>query len=321
MVSNFLRIIFQKVLYHSAMKALEKQALEKQDKILRERATLEKAGQDEISYCIRPLMAETYRNNLLFFGRLLKKFAMGFTLFLTIGCLYLWFEDGIVDASSGWKWTDELNNILVIIGCILAVWCILGLIKYAERYMAYTKYVFSPDRVYIYRFGKRNKIIDYDEIRKCISKRKIKVRKGRFEIPYEGGTIPVYTWGDEPTPAEFYQFLNAQCGTNIPEITDAENKIVREAGVFGTLCAYGVLPMWGFSAVIGGLGVLSDLGIEHSLKEMIKYFIHYFFSVANIFGILGGICLVMGIVLSIRNYFPAKKHFAKYKDIIKVSFF
>lgn len=316
MINNILRIITERTLYCAITKRLPKKS-----KLFQDGIEFPNTGQADSIYCIRPLMAETYRNNLLFFGRLLKKFAMGFTLFLTIGCLYLWFEDSIVDSSSGWKWTDELNNILVIIGCILAVWCILGLIKYAERYMAYTKYVFSPDRVYIYRFGKRDRIIDYVEIKKCISMRKIKVGNGRFELPYKGGMIPIYTWGDEPAPVEFYQFLSSKCEINLPEITNGENEIIKKTGVLRVFYSYGTLPAFGFAAVLGVLVVLGDFGVEHGLKEMIQYFIHYFFSIGNIFGILGLICLVMGIVLSIRNYFPAKKHFAKYKDIIKVSFF
>ena len=71
MVSHFLRIILQKILYRSAMKELEKQ-----DKILRERATLEKAGQDEISYCIRPLMARHYELTLPMLEKCLKLLAI-----------------------------------------------------------------------------------------------------------------------------------------------------------------------------------------------------------------------------------------------------
>ena len=149
----------------------------------------------------------------------------------------------------------------------------------------------------------------------------IRIRNGRFEFPYANGSIPVYIWGDQAAPPSFFHFISLHCGINISDMDKIETKIIGKMG-FG----------WSLSTVMGGYLVgcslwagfmvtIGDFGISHGLMEMVRYFLDYFFSIFNIFGVMAAICIVIGLVVKFYGYLSAKKHFARYQDIIKVSFF
>lgn len=108
---------------------------------------------------------------------------------------------------------------------------------------------------------------------------------------------------------------------NIPSITKEDNEIVRKTGSGWILYTYLSLPLFVIGIFAGTMSMIGDYGINHGLIEMLCYFIDYFFSIANIFGVMGLVCALIGFVLKLRSYFSAKRHFNYCKDIIKVSLF
>lgn len=215
---------------------------------------------------------------------------------------------------------QKTNEILVFALLILLMWGICGIIKYGYYYMKNTKYVFCQNTISIYRFRKNEKVITYDEVKEQIKKKKIKVHNGRFEIPYSNGYIPVYTWGDEIPSSVFYQFINAKCGTSLPNMRIKDNDIVRKSGIGWALRNHFALPMFAFSVFAGVGGAVGDCGIENGFMKMMQFFFQYFFSPVNIFGFLGVVGILLGTIITVRSFFSAKKHFKDYEDI-KVTLF
>ncbi len=318
MISNILRVILSRALFHETMKErekLEKEIKEKKEAILHENMSLDEqmeAIRERRKYrerfCVRPIMAETYEINMM----LLYKVVRIFATVMTIVCVIHLFNsrDGVLDKYD-----------CVGVAVLIFLWLLVLLIKFAHKYMKETKYIFYQNRICIRHLWKKEKVVTYEELTRYITKKKVRVHNGRFEFCYMGGQIPIYTWGDEPTSPEFYQFINEQCGTNIQNIKKEDNEIVRKTGSGWILYTYFSLPLFAIGLFAGIMSTIGDYGINHSLIEMLDYFIDYFFSIANIFSIIGLICALIGFILKLRSYFSAKRHFNYCKDIIKVSLF
>ncbi len=331
MLSNILRILLSRVLFHETMKEremLEKQIKEKREVDEAENMSLDKrieAIRERAKYrerfCVRPIMAETYEINMLMAHKIGIIVAIAFTIFVIGAIVYLLFFDNAVYYPSELKYIELMKTGGVMVTATMFIWILVGLFKFAHKYMKETKYIFYQNRICIRRLWKKEKVVTYEELSRYIEKKKVRVHNGRFEFSYKGGRIPVYTWGDEPTSPEFYQFINEQCGTNIPSITKEDNEIVRKTGSGWILYTYFSLPLFAIGLFAGIMSTIGDYGINHSLIEMLDYFIDYFFSIANIFSIIGLMCALIGFILKLRSYFPAKNHFAKYKDTVKVSLF
>lgn len=130
--------------------------------------------------------------------------------------------------------------------------------------------------------------------------------------------IPVYTWGDESAPWEFYEFINQKCGLNIQCFTKTDAEVVRKTGIGWTIGSWLGIPMICMLIVIGFIGNVFDFGFDFGMEFWREY--SKMFN-PLLLGIFGGEFLVMGLVLRVWFYFSARKHFAKFKDIIKVSLF
>lgn len=316
MISDILRVLLERILFRTVTKEQEaKQSVSKDCSVIKDKTRRRK------KFCVRPIMAETYEGNVFLLEKIFVKFAIGFSILSIAGIFYLWFFDNTVYYTSELKYIEMVRQEGVIVITLLFIWIVAGCIKLLRKYMERTKYIFEQSRIYIQVFGKKEKVIDYEELGEYITQKKIKVCNGRFEFRYKGGMIPVYTWGDKPTPSEFYQFINEQCGTNIPEISKVDNEVVRKTGIGRIWHIYFALPLFGIAIWLGIICALDEFEIGQGIMKMVMDFIHFLFHFGNIFGIIGLVCVLIGIVQKIRYYFPAKKHFAKYKDIIKVSLF
>ncbi len=118
----------------------------------------------------------------------------------------------------------------------------------------------------------------------------------------------------------FYKYMNDKCGLKMPKIEKKEKDVVRRTGIGWSLYFhFGVI--WTLaSVVLGFVGCISDYGFNIGVEFWSSY-IGYLLSWDNIFGVFAIICIIPGIILKFVFYFPAKKHFAKYKDTVKVSLF
>lgn len=272
-------------------------------------------------FCMRPLMAKTYEINMLFMSKIGLKLAMLMTVFIIgISVYLLYFDDTRYYNPTISRLQQELNYILSMILLIVTTWVLFGLIKYCYYYMKNTKYVFYQNRISICRLWKKEKVITYDELKEQIKRKKIKVHNGRFEFPYKTGYIPVYTWGDKVPSVDFYRFINEQCGTNLPDMKERENDMVHKSGMAWVMRNYLAMPIFGIAVFGGVLGAVDVYEIENGLKKMIQFFFQYFFSMGNVFGIMGLGCIVIGIIWAFPNYLSAKKRFKDCEDI-KVSLF
>lgn len=316
MLYDILRVLIEKILISAFRKKLEKNRAFSENLYDSKRT-----GQQSTQYCFRPVMAGVYEELLYIVCPLFRIFTIVSTLLLIAGGCYLRFVDDTFLPLSDLTGEDRIANITVVVNFLVVIWGLDGALTYLYRYMKNTRYDFKQDKIYMQSAGKKVTVIEYKDFKKYIIKKKIRIRNGRLEFPYANGIIPVYTWGAEPTPSSFFHFISMRCGINLPRMDKPEAEMVRKIGFGWSFSTIMALPLFGISLWGGFLVTICDFGINHGLKEIVWYFLDYFFSIFNIFGIMGAICVVIGVFVKIRNYFPAKKHFVKYKDIIKVSLF
>ena len=321
MLSNLLRIVLSRLLFHKVMderNKIEQEINRKEQAVAQRRITANMSLEEQKEivkarmqqrerFCMQPLMAKTYEINMMMLCSIMRIFVI-ITTVVSV-CILFYFYDG------------EMGNYeMVGLVTICFMWGLLGLIKYCYCYMKNTKYVFYQNRISICRLWKKEKVITYDELKEEIKRKKIKVHNGRFEFPYKTGYIPVYTWGDKVPSVDFYRFINEQCGINLPDMKERENDIVHKSGMAWVMRNYLAMPIFGIAVFGGVLGAVDVYEIENGLKKMIQFFFQYFFSTANMFGIMGLGCIVIGIIWAFPHYLSAKKRFKDCEDI-KVSLF
>lgn len=307
---NLWRIIIERLMFRWVSGRSKKYAAERRKKLAEQRVSIEEVGAEEwmkqyVRFRTHPLVAAVYLQTLpagipLFWG-----LAILATVIAIAACIWM-VVSGTLDFG------------LIICVIILLVICYSGVFggKYLLNYMENTETDYYFDRICIKHYGREDKVITYEELKKAIVERKIIVRWGRFEFPYEDGIFPVYTFC-EPTEEKFYQFINKKCGIKIPKMTKKENDIVRRAG-FGQICI-GVagIPINLFS-ILGGVMVTLE---NCSFKENWNNFIAYMTSWENILGILGTALIVFGVIWSLIFIWPVKRLFKDSEDIIKVKLF
>ena len=315
MLYDILRVLLEKILISAFMKKLEN------DSSTANPYDNKGVGRQSTRYCIRPVVAKVYEKILPIVCPLFRIFTITSTLLLIAGGCYLRFVDDSFLPLSDLTGEDRIAFITVVVNFLVVIWGLDGSLTYLYRYMKNTRYDFKQDKIYKQTADKKVIVIEYEDFKKYMIKKKIRIRNGRLEFPYANGIIPVYTWGDDAAPSSFFHFISMRCGINLPRMDKPEAEMVRKIGLGWSLSTVMALPLFGISLWGSFLATICDFGINHGLKEMVRYFLDYFFSIFNVFGIMGAICVVIGWGVKIRNYFPAKKHFARYKDIIKVSFF
>lgn len=262
---------------------------------------LKQEEQERIRYCSRPIMAIERAANMKAF----------FPIILVMGIIII--IGSIVLAIHGLL--DEYDREYFALG-ILMIMCGVGLLtffKYAQNYLEETMCLYYADRICIKRYRKKDIIITYEEVRECLVEKKIRIHNGRFEYPYKGGYIHIYTWGNSVRDG-FYKFINDKCGIKMPKIEKKEKDVVRKTGIGWALYAYMGLGCVVISVILGFIGCTADYGFYMS-AEFWNVYIDYLFSLDNIFGVLAIIFIVSGIILKFAFYFPARKHFKNYKDI------
>ncbi len=218
--------------------------------------------------------------------------------------------------------SGTLDIVLIICVIILLVICYSSVFggKYLLNYMENTETLYYSDRICIKHYGREDKVITYEELKKAIVENKIMVRWSRFEFPYEDGIFPVYAM-DEGAVEKFYQFINKRCGIKIPKMAKKERDIVRRAGFGPILISMAGIPLNLLGILFGGMATLGDCGFSYSFEENWDYFVCHIVSLWNILGILGTALILLGVIWSLIFIWPAKKLFRDSTDIIKVKLF
>ena len=180
--------------------------------------------------------------------------------------------------------------------------------------------LYYVDRVCIRRYRKKDVTVTYDEIRKCIKEKKIKVRNSCFEYPHKKGRLKIYISG-ELMSDKFYKFVNEKSGVHVLKLDQKQKMVMVKNGIGWTF--YGVAPIlfFVFELLLLALGTIGDYGLHHTKEEILAFVVDLLLSPRDSFALYIGIFfVVLGIVLKIIFYFPTKKYFKNYEDI-KVSLF
>ncbi len=264
-----------------------------------------------VRYYSRPMMAlERAANFRAFFPIMLL-----FIIFIVGGS----FIGLIYEALYGYeKKYILLGVIMMMIGIGFFVF-----MKYLQHYWENTMCLYYTDRICVKRYRKEDVVITYDEVRECIKEKKLRIHNGRFEYPYEGGYIYIYiyTWGNSVQDG-FYKFMNDKCGLRMPRIEKKEKDVVRRTGIGWTLYFHMAIPFYILELFMIVVVTIGDYGLEHTCSEIIDFLIEFILSFkGSLIGLIGLFFTLLGIVFKFIFYFPAKKHFAKYKDTVKVSLF
>ena len=105
-----------------------------------------------------------------------------------------------------------------IVGIVLSI-IFFAAIYYAMpvlvKYLSSTEVIFTDKRVHVLRYLRNEKIITYDEMAKCIQRRKIRIKNGRYVIPYKGGSIVVSVIQGN-FPSELFGLLERKCNIALP---------------------------------------------------------------------------------------------------------
>ena len=270
---------------------------------------LKREEKERVRYCSRPIMAlETVANMKAFFPILLMLIIViiGGSIYLIISGLF-----GGTDIKY-----SVLAMVTLIVGGMLLVFY-----KHIQHYLENTMCLYYGDRICIKKYRKKDIVITYDEVKECIAEKKIRIHNGRLEYPYKGGYIFVYTWG-EAVRDGFYKFMSDKCGLKIPKIEKTERDIIRRTGIGWVLYTYMAIPFFLIQLFMIVIVPIGDYGFNHTWNEMIAFVKDMLlYQKGSLFGIVGIFFVIIGLVMKLVYYFPAKKHFTKYKDIIKVTLF
>lgn len=269
----------------------------------------EREEKESVRYCSRPIMALERAANF----RAFYPFFLIFTI-VEIGIAIALIWGAIFGGQS-----IELAYI-AIVGSVV-VFGMLFFCKYVQHYWENTMCLYYADRICIKRYCKEDVVITYDEVRECIKEKKIKIHNGRFEYPYKGGYIFIYTWGESVSDG-FYKFMNNKCELKMPRIEKKEKDIVRRTGIGWAFYFYLAVPFLLLEIFMLVLVTIGDYGLNHTYMEILDFVVGFALSFqGSLIGLVGLFFVLLGMVLKFVFYFPAKKHFAKYKDVVKVSLY
>ncbi len=261
-----------------------------------------------VCHTTKPLMADTARLSLsIIKGMLITIPACSIILFLILEAEYY----GLIPALKMFigliKETVQIYDIPM--GLMLDFYFLLIFAcDFLQQYMRFTKCTYHDTRITIRRYLRPNKHVDYKDISECIRAKKILIRNGRFELPYAGGQIPVYCTSKTPAP-EFYQFINQKCGIKMPSIN--LNKHISRTGIGYILINIGIILIL-LLAYIMLLSAFWEYKLDFS--RILTYISAHYYD----FILPGLIFIGLGLILKIVFYFPAKKYFKQYANIIKV---
>lgn len=259
-------------------------------------------------YCSRPILAGRMDGN----AREFIPVCVGYFLLVEIAAIFFVILDVIYKKS--------YETIPLILLLILPTYALFFGYRYLKKYLKNTKCLYYNDRICVKKYQKEDITITYDEIKECIKKKKIKIHNGRFEYPHKKGEICIYV-SEDPELDELYQHMNRKCAVEMPIMEKREIDAVKRTGI-GRIC-YSIVPLPFFFMELFLMGVLlmTEYGLQHTVKETGMYVIELLFSVkGNLFGIAGLFFVMLGLVLKVVFHFLAKMQFKEYEDI-KVSLF
>lgn len=228
MFTDVFRIVVERLLFRSLnekRKVLVEEKRHVDTKISYDssgRLDIEKWMRENPMFETQPLMALEYSAIASVSCPIFRGLAIIVTIFMLVAGLW-------ITICEGEKF--EINELLVMGVCLGVFYLLAGGLRYLQLYMENTKTVYYGDRICVKRYRKTDREISYQELKAAIEERKILVRKGRLEFPYQYGRFYEYAYGEETITKGFCKFMNKRCGINIPMIDKKECEIIRKAGM------------------------------------------------------------------------------------------
>lgn len=106
------------------------------------------------------------------------------------------------------------------------------------------------------------------------------------------------------------------------KIEKKEKDVVRRTAIGWTLYFHMTIPFLLLELLAIVLVIIEQGEYVSNWSEMLRNIGDTLMTVqGSLFGLVGLFFVLLGIVFKFIFYFPAKKHFAKYKDTVKVSLF
>lgn len=133
--------------------------------------------------------------------------------------------------------------------------------KFLQLYFNSTETLYYEDYIIVRRYGRRDKIVTYEEIGQTVRAKEIRIRKGRLELPFKGGMTPIYVHEKDRSfiIKRLFWFLNKKCDITLPELTIKEQKKIRRTGLL-PVCMYTVAAIWTFDLCLQIFGFIYDAG-------------------------------------------------------------
>ena len=262
----------------------------------------EEERKERVLYQYRPILAMETMANI----------SALFPMFLVLGILVI--LGSVILMFLGFMGKTEQKYFFLGVCLILIIIALLWFSKYYQHYLENTRILFYDNKICIKKYRKEDIVISYEEVKKCVKKKKIQIYKGGLAIPYLKGRFHVVV-GKTVLPQSFLEFIAKKCETEIPMGDKAVLAIIK-SGYGYSWYGVGALFFIGLSLFISILTTVGDYGLEHSVQEVLHYFISTMFAKTNVFTIAGALCVVIGVILKIVYYFPVKKHFKHCKDIV-----
>lgn len=324
MSTNILRIAVEKILFRMMNKKMQ-QSVEtykekpvetvKKPRNYTDVAALRERLEKMEMFKIYPNQQEMYVPMLQVFYPVFKWLA----IIVTIAVVAILGWDSITGASEN-AGGNKVEDIIVIIVCVLGLFALAGMMKYVLNYMENTVTIFYESKICIRRYRREDVEINYKELRDSILKKGIKVRNGRLELPYSRGKILVYSYGESAMWGGFYRYINRKCELNIPEISKKDCEVIRKAGMGSVIGSMLGIPFVIFGVFMGIVCMLGDCGFDYTIQENIEYLVRFLLEF-NLSEMLGAFFIIIGLILNLIHIWPVKKLFKDSKDIIKVKLF
>ena len=271
--------------------------LKKQQKIEQER--MEKKVFPYAKYVIDVPLIKCYSDNIVVLYPL-------FMLFAIFGFICTALLLVVTDT-----WSKFLREVPIVVLLNTFFISVLIFMKRTYRYATYTKWGVYEDKVGVVDYRNQPEYYSYSEIREQIISKKIRVRKGRVEIPLREGFIVLSCINGEERSKEF-AFICKKARIEVPDIKKSFGPI-RLNSLPKTLWLSGLFIVAFLSAILC-LGDFMD-GKFNTIYEFAEY------ARENMFGIWKGFgyFTLSQLVIKILFWVRLKIIFAKYQDIIKVS--
>jgi len=242
--------------------------------------------------------------------------------FASIGCCYGWYffmmliGGGIIITlimiPMELRTQEDKDMIVAMFVALFWVFVAGIVLKYFQLYNRNKVTYYCKDRMVMRSYGRKDRVVSYDEIGECLKKKKkIRLGGGGMYFPLKKGKVfmPVH---EELLNNYVLGLIGRRCKIKIPKLTDEEEKLIMKSGMLKR-CLKIAFAVWlvdfGFTSMGATIERSQNTFFEVYFRDSFVYFLetHFFFTG------LGIPVIVFGLIFWGLNYFPFKMHFRKHE--------